>query len=86
MLFDEGMNFIENYFWSSTFINTKMNNILAVWQFFILQAFLPYKEIFLPYKEILLDLSNLSEYTLFFNKNNFIRTKALVLVKNLRTN
>ena len=24
-------------------------------------------------------------YTLFFNKNNFIRTKALVLIKNLRT-
>ena len=31
MLFDEGMNFIEHCFWSSTFINTKINNILAVW-------------------------------------------------------
>ena len=55
MLFNEGMNFIEHCFWSSTFINTEISNILAVWQFFILWAFL-------SYKEILLDLSNLSEY------------------------
>ena len=55
MLFDEGMNFMEHCFWSSTFINTEISNILAVWQFFILWAFL-------SYKEILLDLSNLTEY------------------------
>ena len=31
MLFDEGMNFFEYCFWFSTFINTKINKILAVW-------------------------------------------------------
>ena len=36
MLFDEGMDFIEHCFWSSTFIKTKINNILAVWRFVIL--------------------------------------------------
>ena len=51
MLFNEGMNFIKHWFWSHTFTNTKINNILAVWQFFILRAFF-------SYKEILNDLSN----------------------------
>ena len=34
MLFDEGMNFIEHCYWSSTFINTKINNILAIFKHF----------------------------------------------------
>ena len=34
MLFDEYMNFIEHCFWSSTFINAKINNILAYRSFF----------------------------------------------------